>query len=263
MRRSARPEPARPAPGRHGAGLLCAAWLALAPPASAADAPVAPPDAATFATQAASSDARQVAAWVIDQGDNQGLPFVIVDKAGGEVFVIDARGKLLGAAPALLGLARGDDSPPGIGDRKLATITPAERITPAGRFVAGLGDNLGGGEVLWVDYGAAISLHAVITTKPAEHRLARLATPSPSDNRISYGCINVPAAFFNTVVRPTFKASAGIVYVLPETRSIQSVFFTAPAAAAATTASAQKAASPGPGDRPSIDANRIARAGAD
>jgi hypothetical protein len=204
-----------------GMGLAVAAWFALVPPAQAAD----QPPAATFAGQAASAGARQVAAWALAEGDNQGLPFVIVDKAGGQVFVIDPSGKLLGAAPALFGLAIGDDSPPGIGNRKLATITPGERITPAGRFVAGLGPNLGTGEVLWVDYGAAISLHAVITTKPAEHRLARLATTSPSDNRISYGCINVPAAFFRTVVRPAFRNSAGIVYVLPETRSIESTFF--------------------------------------
>ncbi len=48
-------------------------------------------------------------AWVLAEGDNQGLPFVIVDKVGGEVFVIDPSGKLLGAAPALFGLAIGDD----------------------------------------------------------------------------------------------------------------------------------------------------------
>ena len=207
-----------------GIGLAVAALIALVQPASATDLP------STFGNHAASAGARQVAAWVLAEGDNQGLPFVIVDKAGGEVFVMDSSGRLLGAAPALFGLAIGDDSPPGIGDRKLATITPGERITPAGRFVAGLGPNLGTGDVLWVDYGAAISLHAVITTKPAERRLARLASPSPSDNRISYGCINVPAAFFATIVRPAFRESAGIVYVLPETRSVESLFFHSPQA---------------------------------
>ena len=201
-------------------GLALAAWSVLAQPALAAGDP--PPG--TLAGQAASDGARQVAVWALAEGDNQGLPFVIVDKVGGKVFVMDPSGKLLGAAPALFGLAIGDDSPPGIGDRKLSTITPGERITPAGRFVAGLGPNLGTGEVLWVDYGAAISLHAVITTKPAERRLVRLATPSPADNRISYGCINVPAAFFTTVVRPAFKDTAGIVYIVPETRSVESVF---------------------------------------
>jgi hypothetical protein len=173
----------------------------------------------------ASPDVRQLAAWILAHHDNQGLPIVIVDKTGAKAFAMDPNGGLVGAAPVLLGLARGDDSPPGIGDRKLASITPQERITPAGRFAAALGRNIRGKEVLWVDYSAAISLHPVITTNPAEHRLERLATPSPADNRISYGCINVPAAFFESVVRPLFSAKGGMVYVLPEVRSTASVFF--------------------------------------
>jgi hypothetical protein len=186
---------------------------------------------ATFASGQASPDVRRLAAWIAARGDNEGLPVVIVDKIAAKVFAIDPNGRLIGAAPALLGLARGDDSPPGIGDRKLATITPQERITPAGRFAAALGKNLGGKQVLWVDYAAAISLHPVITTNPAEHRLKRLATPTPADNRISYGCINVPASFFNNVVGPLFKAKGGIVYVLPEVRSVASIFFKEAAAA--------------------------------
>ena len=52
----------------------------------------------------------------------------------------------------------------------------------------------------------------------------RLATPTPLDNRISYGCINVPAKFFENVVSPAFTGTNGIVYVLPETRSNREVF---------------------------------------
>jgi hypothetical protein len=131
---------------------------------------------------------------------------------------------LRGSAPALLGLAHGDDSVPGIGERKLSTILPGERTTPAGRFVASLDRNLHGGEILWVDYENAISLHPVITSNVQERRAERLATPSPLDNRISYGCINVPAAFFMGVVSAAFKGTNGIVYVLPETRSAQRQF---------------------------------------
>lgn len=69
-----------------------------------------------------------------------------------------------------------------------------------------------------MDYEGAVSLHPVVTSKPAEHRAERLATPTPLDNRISYGCINVPAKFFKNVVRPAFAGTNGVVYVLPETR---------------------------------------------
>ncbi|MBH2010363.1 MAG: L,D-transpeptidase [Xanthomonadaceae bacterium] len=152
------------------------------------------------------------------------MPFVIVDKADARVFVFDAGGQLRGASSALLGLARGDDSVPGIGQRKLSSILPEERTTPAGRFVAALDHNLQGKEMLWVDYETAISLHPVVTSNARERRAERLVTPSPLDNRISYGCINVPADFYASVVSPAFTGTDGIVYVLPETRSAHAVF---------------------------------------
>jgi hypothetical protein len=179
---------------------------------------------ANFQGARAPIDARQVADWVVNSGDNRGLPFVIVEKRGAQVFVFDAGGKILGATPALIGLATGDDSAPGIGDRPLAEIRPEERTTPAGRFVATLGNDLGKLNVLWVDYADAISLHRVINTNLKERRLQRLATPTPLDNRISYGCINVPKKFFEQVVEPAFKGPSGIVYILPEIKSISDVF---------------------------------------
>ena len=177
-----------------------------------------------FGKELASEAAHHVADWVVDANNNRSLPFVIVDKTDAKVYVFYADGRLRGAAPVLLGLAIGDDSVPGIGKRKLATILPQERTTPAGRFVAALDRNLHGKRMLWVDYEAAISLHPVITSNAQERRAERLATPSPLDNRISYGCINVPADFFKRVVGPAFTGNNGIVYVLPEIRSPQKVF---------------------------------------
>lgn len=182
------------------------------------------PKRAAFKDESASQATRHVADWVVDSGDNRSLPFLIIDKVDAKVFVFDAAGRLRGATPALLGLARGDDSVPGIGTRKLSAIRPDERTTPAGRFVASMGRNLHGQEIIWIDYDTAISLHRVITSNPKEGRAQRLATPTPDDNRISYGCINVPSAFFNEIVMPAFTASNAIVYILPETRSAQLVF---------------------------------------
>lgn len=186
----------------------------------------APQDArrASFGQEHASPEARHVANWVIDSRDNRSLPFLIVDKSDARVFLFDASGKLRGAAPALLGLAQGDDAVPGIGNRKLSTIRPEERTTPAGRFVASLDKNLYGEEILWVDYDTAIALHRVITSNAKERRAQRLESSSPSDRRISYGCINVPVKFYENVVSPAFTGTDGIVYVLPETRSARQVF---------------------------------------
>jgi hypothetical protein len=179
---------------------------------------------ADFAREPASRDVRHIADWVVDSGDNRGLPFVIIDKTDAKIFVFDAGGRIRGAAPALLGLARGDDTVPGIGDRELSSIRPEERTTPAGRFVAERGMSFRGEDVVWVDYDSGVSLHRVITSNPRDRRLERLATPTPADNRISYGCINVPAAFYNNVVNPSFTGTSGIVYVLPETRPVRQVF---------------------------------------
>jgi hypothetical protein len=209
------------------------AWPAAAATENAGQAPKerSPPSAegkharhADFGREHASKEALHVAHWVVASGDNQGLPFVIIDKVGAKVFVFDTLGKLDGAAPALLGLARGDDSVPGIGERKLSTIRPEERTTPAGRFVASLDHDPHGVEMLWVDYNSAISLHRVVTALAGERRAQRLESATPADNRISYGCINVPAKFYDKVVSPAFTGTNGIVYILPETRPAREVF---------------------------------------
>ena len=179
---------------------------------------------ADFGLEAFSSESRKLADWVVDSADNGKLPFMIIDKIQARVFVFDAQGRLRGAAAALLGLAVGDDSVPGIGQRKLSSIRPEERTTAAGRFVASLDRDVHGQEVLWVDYDSALSLHRVVTGQPKERRAERLATPSPLDNRISFGCINVPVKFYEQVVSPSFTGTNGIVYIMPETRSAREVF---------------------------------------
>lgn len=172
----------------------------------------------------ASNDVRYVADWVADSRDADGKPFVIVDKKGAKVFVFDRAARLLGAAPVLLGLANGDDTVPGIGTKPLSEVAVSERTTPAGRFVGERGHNARGEDVVWVDYDAAVSMHRVLTTNPAERRLARLATPTIEDNRVSFGCINVPVAFYEEFIRPAFAADTANIYVLPETRSVRQVF---------------------------------------
>jgi hypothetical protein len=150
---------------------------------------------------------------------------VIIDKVGASAFVFRADGRLRGAAPVLVGFARGDDSAAGVGNRKLSAIGPAERTTPAGRFVARFGR--AGGEhsrVLWVDYGDAISMHPVVTTNPKEHRLQRIRSATPEDHRISFGCINVPATFYRNVVLKAFAGGSGVVYILPDTKPLKEVF---------------------------------------
>ena len=182
------------------------------------------PRHADFGAETASEEAQFLAHWIADSGDNQQLSFVILDKKHAQVFVFNPAAKILGSTPVLLGAAKGDDSVPGIGKKLISQVLPEERTTPAGRFMGEPGRNSGGEDVVWVDYDAAVSMHRVRIVDPRERRLERLATPTPDDNRISYGCVNVPVAFFDTILSPQFKASYGVVYVLPEIKSMQEVF---------------------------------------
>jgi hypothetical protein len=198
-------------------GVLLAGLAGLAQPAAASDRPVSASSEASGPTEAAY--VRKHASWAVSSGDSAGLPFLVIDKLRARVFAFAPDGAARGEAAILLGLTRGDISPEGIGKRRLADIKPSDRITPAGRFEAWRGRNIVGKDILWLDYEEALSLHSVVTGTSAEQRLKRLASPSALDNRISYGCINVPAKFYDEVVRPLFGEGAGIVYILPEAPS--------------------------------------------
>ena len=206
---------------------LVAATPVVATPVVTTSAAADPANVARFERETVSPDARATADWVAASHDNHTLPFVVIDKVNAKVFAFDAAAILRGTAPALLGMARGDESVPGIGQRKLATITPAERTTPAGRCVASLG-RFFEQDILWIDYDAALSMHRVIVGRRVDNRAGRLASPTPADNRISYGCVNVPASFYDAVIKPLFTGTVGIVYILPETKPLRSVFAVPP-----------------------------------
>jgi hypothetical protein len=211
--------------GRCAAALaLSTAALLLPLAAHAAGQPLQQAKVVDLRGEPASAEVRNIADWALASGDAGGLPFVIIDKQDSRVFVFDADGHLRGSSPALVGAARGDDSVPGIGARPIASIRPEERTTPAGRFTAVMGRGPKGEDILWVDYDNAIALHRVVTHVPQERRLQRLQSKLASERRITYGCINVPVAFYESVVQPTFAGSRGIVYILPESKPLQDVF---------------------------------------
>jgi hypothetical protein len=215
--------------GAHQLGSAVAQTLAAVP------APL--PD---FGALEPTTDARELVQWIARTRDNQGMPFVLVDKQAARLLVFDANARLEDSTPVLLGSAPGDDSVPGIGDRPVEQVRPHERTTPAGRFVGRFGHTLTGEDVVWVDYDAAVSMHRVRPTlNPKERRAQRLDSETIADNRISYGCINVPAAFYDAHLRPVFSTMQAIVYVLPEQKTLSEVFVgltpRAPTGAEATT----------------------------
>ena len=184
----------------------------------------APSRVADLGDTEASNELRQMANWIASTSDHAAMPFVLIDKRAARLFVFDEQARLLDHTAVLLGSAHGDDSVPGIGDKAIADVRPEERTTPAGRFAGQRGLNIDGEDVVWVDYDAAVSMHRVRATQPKERRLQRLATETADDNRISYGCINIPADFFDAHIAPTFSAQRSMVYVLPEQKTLQTVF---------------------------------------
>ena len=208
---------------------------APAPTRRAGSPPLPPPPPAAVTAPAVAGwssldDARASAAttrvtdWVAATRDNGTLPYMVIDKRAAAVLLFDAKGKLQGASPVLIGVAPGDDSSPGIGSKDLSKIGPAERTTPAGRFVSRFGMAAGGETVLWIDWSTSVALHAVVTGNRRERRLERLLSPSPVDNRITFGCVNAPANFYQDKVRPLFRRAGGVVYVLPDTKPLETVF---------------------------------------
>jgi hypothetical protein len=206
--------------------VLALACIAFAPTGlHARDGAAVVPSEATAAIARLDDDARRLADWIERTGDNGQRPFYVVDKRNARLHVFDANARLVATSPVLLGLARGDESVPGIGERKMSEIRPHERTTPAGRFIGERGRNHTGETIVWVDYDAAVSMHRVRANDKRERRLERLASATIADNRISYGCINVPAAFYDAHVWPVFaQRRTAMVYVLPETRALESVF---------------------------------------
>lgn len=194
------------------AGLIALALASAAPAARAFD----------------DAQARAFADAVLRSGDAGGRAFAIVDKPGATLWVFDGQGRALGRSPVLVGQAPGDVAPPDIGSRPLARVRPSEKITAAGRYLTEPGRNTRGEDIVWLDYDAALSMHRVRDV-PGERRPERLRTPGAADKRISFGCINVPARFYERRIDPWFARTSGVVYVLPEASAPQQQFrFLAP-----------------------------------
>jgi hypothetical protein len=185
--------------------LLALAGLALTVPASAPAAKHARPPATKPAKPAPragdtakievmqSAAATRVFDWIAASGDNGALPYIVIDKNNAALFLFDAKGQLLGKAP--------------------------------GRFLARYGLAAGRQKVLWVDYATSVALHPIPTGyNPKERRRQRMASPTSDDNRITFGCINVPSAFYSKSVQPLFRKKGGYVYILPDTKPLETVF---------------------------------------
>lgn len=224
-------------PAMAGLGALCGAGFAmlLSVPALAVERVAASASSSSLETGPeaggseekpfeGSDEAKRVIDWIASSGDNRSLPYVVIDKKAARAYLFSAKGKALSDAPVLIGIAPGDEATPGIGSKSLSEIGPAERTTPAGRFLAKFGVAAGNHKVLWVDYATSVALHTIPTGNPKEKRRERMLSKTIEDNRITFGCINVPKVFYNKGVSPLFQKKGGYVYVMPDIKPLEEVF---------------------------------------
>lgn len=203
-----------------------------------------PAEAATSLTPAAgevvmTSAAKATLDHINETSDNGGRPFIIADKKAGKLYLMNAEGKVVDTAPALFGRDTSDaartDRATGAGKYDL-TYNRDQRL-PSGYE----------GSVQSFDTGTngeTFAIHRVIDIK-GENRSGRLESATARDNRITHGCINVPAEFYNKHLDGELGA---VLYVLPETANWQGSLYQPTARQAmqgAPTASLQSVQTPG------------------
>lgn len=168
----------------------------------------------------ASEEVQKTYRWIEKEKDNRKLPFAIIDKKNAHIYVFDEKGKIIDTGPVLLGIAKADKIDPKTLKKPLSRIGKDERVTPSGRYQSVVGPDHRGKQVLWVDPQFAIALHPVVNV-PGQNRFTRIESSSVDDNRITWGCINVPVPLFKKVITPLFKPKSGFVYILPESDSVE------------------------------------------
>jgi len=149
--------------------------------------------------------------------------FMITDKTGGMLHVFHADGSLLVQDVALVGKDVGDK------------LEGAKKITPAGQYdlhlvpdaeyTGGFVYHMGGAVR---EDGLTVAVHAVYTGEASEKRPERLATPTPTDNRISWGCINVNnSTMVDTLLPAKAEINGSLIFVMPENSKDIAKFFPA------------------------------------
>ena len=118
----------------------------------------------------------------------------------------------LGVHPALVTLDEGT----GRGSGQAINLLP-------GGLLRNRGSRWRGNRRLQVVVVLGLAALAVFPLLQQQRRAERLASPSPDDNRVTHGCINVAPEFYEGIMRPTFEGG-GVFYVLPDKASLAETF---------------------------------------
>jgi hypothetical protein len=176
-----------------------------------------PAEAAAKMSQLAKDVYSRVAPAAMESGKG----FIVADKPNGMIHVFTSKGKVIVQDTALFGMDAGD-------------VMTGQKITPAGKFTmkAQKWEDYAGGFTLdvWTSKGEfeGVAIHAAYLGVPSQNRLARLATPTAADNKISGGCINTAHDTFIEKIIPNLEAlDGGMLVILPDAQETTASLFPA------------------------------------
>lgn len=139
------------------------------------------------------------------------LPFIIVDTPTATGYVYNSTGTLLKSFPVLLGSSIGDDINTAIpGD-------PAKKntFTTAGKFT--LSSNVGvdnsityNNKILVLEASNSLAIHKIYPGD-LKNRTIAINTPEISDNRMTWGCINISEENYDKFITPNIKGGNKII----------------------------------------------------
>lgn len=142
--------------------------------------------------------------------------YVIVDKPSATLYMIGADKKLIGQMPVLLGQTKGET--PNMSDPESDTAVQA--TTPAGKYTMGtiIGEEdliTYKGKVFSLCGSDALALH--ITYPPEkEKRTEALNTPTPEDNRLSWGCLNISEEMWAKYIEGNIENRGTYMFITPD-----------------------------------------------
>lgn len=147
-------------------------------------------------------------------------PYVLIDKPNATGYIIGADHRVQATFPVLLGRERGDQ--PNTVNVKIDSPSARGATTPAGMF------RLSRERLTEKDFeeyndnifrleGPGTGGNSIHETWRGEltSREHALATPTPEDNRVSWGCVNISKGVFETHVKQL--PSGTVVWITPET----------------------------------------------
>jgi len=147
-------------------------------------------------------------------------PFILVDKPTATAYIFNKDGVLQKSFPVVLGAAIGDSA----NQADVNSTRPGKyATTPAGRYNLKYG---GGSEEDYINYHNkayyltdsktgklaknGVSLHIVYQGE-LEKRTKALNTPTPNDNRLSWGCVNVDEKIWDESIAPIVDSGLDVI----------------------------------------------------